>query len=171
VALTRAADAVQLTGSGPAQQVFVDGQPVLHTTATIERLRTDITVHTGDTNQTTYVTWAPRDTGQFGMCILRVSPRSGHAEWVNLGLQHMPPMFGGEQHSPTGGDTSGLGDSGRLFGGPDAIDSFIGVGDADRRDLSLSVPKDTTPGVYTIEIAIEGNFDPVVFSMTITVVT
>jgi hypothetical protein len=78
-------------------------------------------------------------------------------------------MFGGEQHAPIGGDTSGMGDQGRFFGGPDAIDSFIGVGDADRRDLSLSVPVGTPPGVYPIEIAIEGNFESVVFSMTVTV--
>ncbi|MEY2453637.1 MAG: hypothetical protein QOD92_3211 [Acidimicrobiaceae bacterium] len=169
VSLTRAADAVQLTGSGGVQQVFVEGQPALSTTATIERLRADTTVRAGDSNETTYVTWAPRATGSFGVCILRIAPRSGHAEWVNVGLQHMPPMFGGEMHPPVGGDTSGLGDDGRFFGGPDAIDSFIGVGDADRRDLSLSVPADTSPGVYVIEIAIEGNFEPVVFSMTVTV--
>jgi hypothetical protein len=169
VMLTRTADAVQLTGSGGVQQAFVDGQPALNTKADIERLRANITVHAGDTNGSSYVTWAPRNKGSFAVCILRVAPRSGHAEWVNVGLQHMPPMFGGEQHAPIGGDTSGLGDSGRLFGGPDAIDSFIGVGAADRRDLSLSVPNDTAPGTYTIEIAIEGNFDPVIFSMTVTV--
>ncbi|MEY2459222.1 MAG: hypothetical protein QOG30_1052 [Acidimicrobiaceae bacterium] len=169
VTLTRTADAIQLAASGPTEQVFVDGQPALNTSATIERLRTDITAHAGDSNDSTYVTWAPGDTGSFGMCILRVVPRSGHAEWVNVGLQHMPPMFGGEQHAPIGGDTSGMGDHGRFFGGPDAIDSFIGVGDADRRDLSLNVPVGTPPGVYPIEIAIEGNFESVVFSMTVTV--
>ena len=169
VTLTRTPDVVQVVGSGAVQQVFVEGQPVLRTTAQVDRLRSDITVHAGDNNDSTYVTWAPRNTGTFGACILRISPRSGHAEWVNLGLQHMPPMFGGEQHEQVGGDTSGLGDNGRLFGGPDAIDSFISVGDADRRDLSVSVPAGTPAGVYPIEIALEGNFDPVIFSMTITV--
>jgi hypothetical protein len=167
--LTRGSGAIELSGTGDAQQVFIDGQPALRTTAAIERLRTDITVHAGDANDSTYVTWAPRDTGRFAVCILRIAPRSGHAEWVNVGLQHMPPMFGGLLHEPVGGDTSGLGDHGRFFGGPDAIDSFIGAGDADRRDLSVSVPIGTPPGVYPIEIAIEGNFEPVSFSMTITV--
>jgi hypothetical protein len=170
VQLTRSADAIQVAGSGATQQAFVNGQPALKTTATIDRLRADITAHAGDSNDATYVTWAPRDTGPFGMCILRIAARSGHAEWVNVGLQHLPQMFAGEIHEPIGGDTSGLGDNGRFFGGADAIDSFIGVGDADRRDLSLSVPLDTAPGIYTVEIAIEGNFDPVLFSMTVTVV-
>jgi hypothetical protein len=169
VMLTRTADAVLLQGSGGTQQVFVEGKPALTTTATIDRLRTDITVKAGDPNDRTYVTWAPRDTGPFGICILRVTARLGHSEWVSVGLQHMPPMFGGEQHEPIGGDTSGLGDQGRFFGGPDAIDSFIGVGAADRRDLSISVPAGTPPGVYPIEIALEGNFDPVTFSMSVTV--
>jgi hypothetical protein len=169
VTLNRGPDTVELTAAGAAQQVFVDGQPALKTTAFIDRLRPDITVHAGDSNQSAYVTWAPRDIGPFGVCILRIAPRSGHAEWVNVGLQHMPPMFGGEPHDPVGGDTSGMGDGGRVFGGADAIDSFIGVRDTDRRDLSVSVPPDTAPGVYTIEFAIEGNFDPVVFSMTVTV--
>jgi hypothetical protein len=170
VQLERAPDAVQVIGSGGVQQAFVDGQPMLKTTATVERLRSEITVRAGDANSSAYATWAPRDTGSFGACIVRVAPRSGHAEWVNVGLQHLPPMFGGEQHAPVGGDTSGMGAQGRLFSGPDAIDSFIGVGDADRRDLSLSVPAGTPPGVYPIEIAVEGNFDPVVFSMSVTVV-
>jgi hypothetical protein len=167
--LTRAADAITVTGSGGLQQAFVDGQPALRTTATIDRLRANITMHAGDTNDRTYVTWAPHDTGPFAMCMVKISPRSGHAEWVNIGLQHLPPMFGGEQHPPVGGDTSGMGGQGRVFGGADAIDSLIVSGTADRRDLSLSVPADTPPGVYPVEITVEGNFDPVVFSMSVTV--
>jgi hypothetical protein len=49
---TRRAESIAIAGTGGLQQAFVGGQPALRTTADIERVRADITVHAGDANMT-----------------------------------------------------------------------------------------------------------------------
>ncbi|MEY2571506.1 MAG: hypothetical protein QOE63_1856, partial [Acidimicrobiaceae bacterium] len=160
-----------LTGSGKATQLFADGQPLLATTASIDRIRTEVDVAAGDPNSSSYVTWAPRNTGTIDMAMTAVHVQEGPGDWVNLELQALPAMFGGEPVPPVGGDSTGLGDRGRggLFGSDhaSAIRSYLGPKAADRRDLSLDVPDSTPAGDYRIVLQIEGNFDPVTFDATI----
>lgn len=164
---------VALSGRGQATQLYGEGQPLLATVATVDLIRTSITVPAGTPNRNAYLTWAPRNKGSVDMTMTSIRADEGPGSWINLRLQTLPPMFGGEALTPVGGDTSGLGDRGRgaLFGSgsADPIRAVLPGHSADKRDLSVDVPKDTAPGEYRIVVLLQGNFDPVRLDITITV--
>ena len=171
--LGRSPGGVRIAGTAdPATQLYVDGSPRLGTTASVrvfdELLKVDRT--DGDDDR---FTWAPRNTGAADMLITRVRPLNGPGRWVQLRLAPVPAAFGGEARPPVGGDTSGLGKgtSCILFcTGAKAIRSELPIGDADRRDLTVTPPADVQPGRYLVLLRVEGNFPPVTVRVPVQVV-
>lgn len=151
----------RLEGTFKARQVYVDGTPRLKA----GRVQVDV-VEPADpvpAASRSWFDWAPRNRSDVDMVITRIRPDSPQAAWMNLALDRMPAMFGGEPRQPGGGDTAGLGKSGGgIFGGrASPIDAVILPKTADRESISIDVPAGTPPGRYEIAVVFEGNFDPV----------
>lgn len=164
VQLRRDPRSVQVGGTArEASQVYVDGSPRLRTTAVVDVLDDSLTVDRADGHDDRF-TWAPRNTGGADMLITRVRPLNTAARWVQLRLSPVPPYFGGENRPPVGGNTTGLGKGTSCFlfcTGAKAIRSELPIGDADRRDLTVTPPASVTAGRYTVLLRVEGNFAPV----------
>ncbi len=145
--------AVDVRGTALALQVFANGVPQLRTPARFDVLSTHAT--SGFLGKRRAFVWTPRNLGStYDMTILRIRPGNPAAGNVHIGLQPMPPMFGGDAHALVGADTRGL-KSG------DLIDSLIARNGDDKRTIGYDGPA----GVNLVLI-IEGNFDPIVVSVT-----
>jgi hypothetical protein len=149
----RAAAEVDVHGSGLALQAFADGVPQLRVPARVDILSRGAT--TGFLVTKHAFVWTPRNLANtYDMAILSIRPANAAAGGVHLGLQPMPPMFGGEPHASVGGDTAGL-KSG------DAIASLIARHGDDKRTIGY----DAAPGVPLV-LVIQGNFDPITVTVT-----
>lgn len=158
----RVAD-LRLAGTHSPQQVYVNGAPQLRTDkASVDLVQSPAPVPVGGRG---WFDWAPRNRSSVDMTIMKIGPGNAQAGWVNVALDRLPAMFGGENRVPAGGDTSGMGNrgSGGLFGSRTAspIDAVILPGTADRESISFDVPASTPPGRYELVIVLEGNFEPV----------
>jgi hypothetical protein len=89
------------------------------------------------------------------MAILAIHPVNAAAGNVHLGLLPMPPMFGGEAHALTGGDTGGLKGGG-------AVDSLIARNGDDKRSIGY----DALPPGTVLVLVVQGNFDPITVTVT-----
>ena len=152
VSVRRSPAAVDVGGTALALQAFADGLPQLRTSARVDIASAHAA--TGLLNQKRAFVWTPRNLGStFDMAILRIRPANAAAAGVHIGLLPMPPMFGGEPHGLTGGDTTGL-------KGGIAIQSLIARHGDDKRSIGYDAP----PGVQ-MELILEGNFDPITVSV------
>lgn len=162
-ATLRVADLV-LQGEATVQQVYVDGSPRLPAAEVGVELVTAPTAAIPAGSRGKF-TWAPRNSSDVDMAMTRISPANAQARWVNLALEPLPPMYGGEDKTPPGGDTSGLAKGGTAFffgaGSAVPINSVILPHTADRRDITFDVPSGTAPGRYQLVLRVEGNFKPV----------
>lgn len=157
----RQSDSVALEGTATVRQVYLDGLPQMRTSAKVDVVRTLGKVRRGERG---LITWAPRNTGdRVDMVITRVRPGNDAGAWVNVALDPLPAMSGGEDRPPAGGDTGSLGD------GADGITAVIQPGTADRRDLTFDVPADADLGEHTIELVVEGGFDPITVKVPVEV--
>jgi hypothetical protein len=151
--LHRASGTVEVHGTGLALQAYANGVPQLRTRAQIDVLSTGAT--TGFLGRRHAFVWTPRNLGNtYDMAILSIHPGNAAASGVHVGLQPMPPMFGGEAHALVGGDTAGL-------KGGDAIDSLVARHGDDKRSIGYDAP----PGVPLVLI-VQGNFDTVTVTVT-----
>lgn len=168
VTLKRITNFRTVVGRATFRQVYLNGKPQRRTTAGVDLVTLPAAVKAGARG---WFTWAPRNHGNdHDMTMTRIAAISPAAKWVNLALEPLPAMFGGEQRPVLGGDTRTLGkEDGSFFGRAAPIRSVIQRRDADRRDISFDVPSGTKAGRYSIGLLIEGNFDPVRAWFTVTV--
>jgi hypothetical protein len=147
----RTDESVRLSGTAQAEQVYLDGTPQLITKASVDLVQVREETSAGAELE---LTWAPRNVGAFDMVMTRISGVGPASGWLSLGLEPAPYEFGGEKRPPMGGRTPGFRRGG-------AIRSVLPPGDADRRDIAVSVPSGTLPGSYVADVLIEGNFPSV----------
>ena len=158
--ITRGPTKVSVTGRGRAQQVYLDGEPKLWTTASCDLVQIREESAAGRELE---LTWAPRNTGDADMVVRRIVPIGPAAHWLSLGLEGPLDRFGGEMRPARRGDTTG-------FRSGQPIRSVLPPGNADRRDVGISVPRGTANGRYDATVRIEGNFDAVVVPFEVIVV-
>ncbi|MGI8791874.1 MAG: hypothetical protein ACR2H3_01630 [Acidimicrobiales bacterium] len=170
--LTAEADRYVVEGSARLRQVYADGQPKLRTAGAV----TVKSSRPSEGGSQAWFTWAPVNRGQHDMTITRISPTSPAASWVNLALDRLPTMCGGEPCPEVGGDTAGLGKSGSgggFFGigsrSARPINAVILPGTGDENDISVTIPSGTPAGEHLIMLLVEGNFEPVTAEVRITV--
>jgi hypothetical protein len=147
----RTDESVRLSGTAQAEQVYLDGTPQLITKASVDLVQVREETSSGAELE---LTWAPRNVGAFDMVMMRISGVGPASSWLSLGLEPAPYEFGGEKRPPMGGRTPGFRRGG-------TIRSVLPPGDADRRDITVSVPSGTPPGSYVADVLIEGNFPSV----------
>lgn len=164
---------LHLEGTHDPQQVYVDGVPQLRADKVgVDIVRPPDPVPVGGRG---WFEWAPRNRSGVDMAIMKIGPGNAEAGWVNLALDALPRMFGGENRTPPGGDAAGLGKRGGgmgLFGSSSAspIDAVILPGTADKESISFDVPSSAPPGRYELVLVLEGNFDPVRVTIPVDVV-
>ena len=151
---------MQLDGGAEVQQVYVDGFPKLRAdNVAVDLPAPPQPMPAGSRGS---FSWAPRNASKVDMAILKIGPGNAQAAWINLNLDPMPPMFGGENKTPPGGDTSGMAKKGSGFFGSSTaapIDAVILPGTADRESITYDIPPDTKPGRYELVVVFEGNFN------------
>lgn len=164
---------LHVEGTHDPQQVYVDGVPQLRADKVgVDIVRRPDPVPVGGRGS---FDWAPRNRSSVDMAIMRIAPGNAAGAWVNLALDALPPMFGGENRTPPGGDTAGLGKRGGgmgLFGSRSAspIDAVILPGTADKESISFDVASSAPPGRYELVLVVEGNFEPVRVTIPVDVV-
>lgn len=160
VAIGRGAPELAITGELTPRQIWVDGIAQLATTADVEVKRIPNPALAGE--YTTF-TWAPTNRGRFDMAMASITPGNPAGSWVELALDPLPDMDGGEDRPARGGVTAGLiYDEGGFFdNATQPISSMIRPGRGDEREIGIHVPDDATPGDYTVALVVEGNFDPI----------
>ncbi len=153
VTLHRGGGVVDLHGTALALQAYANGVPQLRVPARVDIVSSGAT--TGFLGRRHAFVWTPRNLGNsYDMAILSIHPGNAAAGGVHIGLQPMPPMFGGETHALVGGDTAGL-KSG------DAIASLIARHGDDKRSVGYDAP----PGVPLV-LVVQGNFDTITVTVT-----
>ncbi len=151
--LLRRSGQVDVRGGGRALQVYANGLPQVQVAARIDVLGTGAT--TGFLERRPAFVWTPRNLDStYDMAILSIRPANRAACGVSLGLLPMPPMFGGEPHALTGGDTAGL-ERG------DAIDSLIARDGNDKRSIGYNAPSGAP-----LVLIVQGNFAPITVTVT-----
>lgn len=188
--LRRSDDSVTVEGHGDVVQIWAGGIPQIATEAWVNLHDPDMTIAAGSEDR---FTWAPHNDGDYLMTMSRITATTPEGQWVELALDPMPPMFGGEPHEPVAGQSPGLqrdlgedpfsgtfkGITAGLtlglslfvlpFESTSPLDSTIWPGGADKRDISIHVPSETPPGTYTVGLLVEGNFEPVPVDITVRV--
>jgi hypothetical protein len=159
--IVRGPGKVTVKGKGRAQQVYLDGEPKLWTTASCDLVQIREETAAGRELE---LTWAPRNTGEADMVMRRIVPIGPAARWLSLGLEGPLDRFGGEMRPARRGDATGF-----RSGLP--IRSVLPPGNADRRDIGVSVPRGTPDGRYDATVRIEGNFDSVIVPFEVIVVS
>jgi hypothetical protein len=158
--VTREPGVVKVSGRGRVEQVYLDGEPQLRTTATCDLVQIRERTSAGRELE---LTWAPRNLGDSDMVMTRIVPIGLAAGWLSLGLEGKLHEFGGEMRPYRRGDTAGF-----RSGLP--ISSVLPPGSADRRDIGIGVPEGIASGTYDASVRIEGNFDSVVVPFEVIVV-
>lgn len=161
--LSQAGGALLITATASLRQVYANGLPQLRTTgaAVVKEVRG------APAGERAWFRWAPENRGQHDMTITRIAPGNGAGGWVNLALDQLPEMCGGEMCPRHGGDTAGLGKkgSGGFLGigsrSAQPIDAVILPGTGDESEVSIDIPAGTPPGEQVVSLILEGNFDPV----------
>ncbi|HVM40433.1 MAG TPA: hypothetical protein VM618_06605 [Acidimicrobiia bacterium] len=169
IELVRAAGAVEITGNVEARQIWTDGHARIQTDAHVDVKSTPGEITAGGSG---WFTWAPTNGGDYDMAMHRIVPGNAEGHWVELALDTLPRMWGGEDRPPVGGDTTGLryDDGGFFDAGTQPISSMLRPGKGDERDISVHVPSETAPGQYTVVLLVEGNFETVRVEIPVTVV-
>lgn len=153
---------LRLSGQASLRQVYADGLPRLRTSATVIVKE----VRGARAGERAWFRWAPENRGRHDMAITRIAPDSDSATWVNLALDQLPEMCGGEPCPRHGGDTTGLGKRGAGgflgIGSRSArpIDAVILPGTGDESEVSVDIPPGTPAGEHVVVLTLEGNFEP-----------
>lgn len=168
ITLERTDGVVKIRGEADVAQVWSDGEPQIRTVAEVEIKATPAPVAPG---AFTSFTWAPTNRGAYDMAMTRIGPGNDAGGWVELALDRLPAMDGGEGRPGRGGDTAGLVyDEGGLFdNATQPISSMIRPGTGDERNIGVHVPRDARPGRYLVVLVVEGNFDTLRVEVPITV--
>ncbi len=170
VTVRRQGDLYGLSGKGNIAQIFNDGLPTNRA-----RVRMRVTplwrkpVHQGDRPHFE-LEW--KNLSRHDVCVLKMTPLTPAARWMNIALLHLPAMFGGEKHDRIGGVTEGFPKSNPNdpFGGKaQPLSAIVAPEDSSFRDISFDVPPDARPGTHEIAFLVEGNFDAVRLSITVKV--
>jgi hypothetical protein len=165
--ITPQASALEIVASGVATQVFAEDIPQLRTTLTA-------TVHTAPdavpAGQLGHSSWKLKNAGPWEAIVEHVRPVNATGNWLVTVIDRRPHFAGGSPSSLADVyvtcDRSGLielSDSGL------AICSELGPGRDAEHPQVICVPQGTAPGRYTLEIVVEGNFDPVRVDLPLTV--
>lgn len=160
VTIERGAPELAITGGVTPRQIWLDGIAQLTTSSDVEVKRTPNPAVPGE--YATF-TWAPTNRGAFDMAMTSITPANAAGAWVELALDPLPDMDGGEDRPARGGTTTGLiYDEGGFFdNATQPISSVIRPGTGDEREIGIHVPDDATPGDYTVALVVEGNFEPI----------
>lgn len=148
---------LKVTGDVVYTQVFAEGKPIFRTKGTVQvKVKPPATAR----GERGWFTWAPTNATTIDLCITKIEARNAAGRWVNMNLQTLDPMFGGENHKGIGGDTRTLDgtDGGSFFSGASPISSVIQAKTGDERRISFDVPAGVRQGTHTITLRLSGNF-------------